>query len=101
MAFPVTMFAVLSKLPEDVQLLAMRDYGNREKSTGTAYLAWFFLGFHYLYLKQWAAQIAFWLTLGGLGMWWFLDVFRVAGLVNRKNEEIAMEVMVQYKLISS
>jgi hypothetical protein len=66
-----------------------------------AYLAWLLFGWHYLYLRRVGLQLAFWVTLGGFGIWWLVDLFRVAGLVNRMNEDMARELMVQYKALNS
>lgn len=62
------------------------------KSTGTAFLFWFLLGAHYAYLGKWGVQILFWLTLGGLGVWLFIDLFRISGLVKRYNANIFRQI---------
>lgn len=62
------------------------------KSTGTAYLCWFFLGCHYAYLGKWGFQILYWLTLGGLGIWAFIDLFLIPSKVNGHNFIIASQI---------
>lgn len=91
---------VFEHLSPSAQVMVKRDYGDRRKSCSAAYCAWFFLGWHYLYLRRPGLQFAFWLTLGGFGVWWFIDVFRVAGIVRRMNEDLARELMVQYKTLT-
>ena len=81
----------------EAQSHVKRDYSSRRKSMLFAYLAWFILGWHYLYLKRVALQFAFWFTFGGLLVWWVVDFFRVWGLVKNMNEDLARELMVQYK----
>ncbi len=56
------------------------------KDLVTAYLLWAFLGAHYAYVGKWGVQILFWLTLGGLLIWWAIDVFRVPSMVRKANE---------------
>jgi hypothetical protein len=51
------------------------------------------LGWHYLYLRKGGLQILFWLTLGGLAVWWLLDIFRLPGLVRNYNRRVAVHVM--------
>ena len=58
------------------------------KSKGTAWVMYLFLGCQYGYLNKWGVQMAYWLTLGGLGMWAFIDLFRINGLVNKHNNKI-------------
>ena len=62
------------------------------KSVGLAYVMWVLLGAHYAYLGRWGLQIAFWLTLGGLGIWAFIDLFRIPGLVADHNWDVAEEL---------
>ena len=63
------------------------------KSTGTAYLLFFFLfGTHYAYLGKWGWQILFWLTLGGVGLWAFIDLLTMSGKVTRHNAKIFMQI---------
>lgn len=62
------------------------------KSTGTAYLFWFFFGAHYAYLGSWGTQILYWITLGGLGIWALLDLFTMSGKVNTYNASIFSQI---------
>lgn len=62
------------------------------KSTGTAYLCWFFLGCHYAYLGKWGIQILYWITLGGVGIWMLIDLFRMGSIVNKHNALIAQQI---------
>lgn len=65
---------------------------SKMKSSGIAYLCWFFLGCHYAYLGRWGTQILFWITAGGLGIWAFLDLFLIPRKVNRYNRRIADQI---------
>ena len=65
---------------------------SKVKSTGTAYLLWFFFGAHYAYLGRWGIQILFWVTLGGLGIWAFIDLFTMSGKVNRRNAKLFQQI---------
>ncbi|WP_372648263.1 TM2 domain-containing protein [Draconibacterium sp.] len=63
-------------------------YQAKIKSTGTAYLFWFLLGAHYLYLGKFGLQILFWITLGGLGFWALIDLFAMSDKVEKYNQPI-------------
>mgnify|MGYP001564846229 CR=1 FL=1 len=65
---------------------------SKVKSTGTAYLLWFFLGAYYAYLGKWGIQILYWITLGGLGIWALIDLFTMSGKVNRHNATIFQQI---------
>lgn len=65
---------------------------SKMKSTGTAYLCWFFIGCHYAYLGKWGLQILYWITIGGLGIWAFIDLFHIPTKVNNHNMKIAYQI---------
>ena len=69
-----------------------RELQGEIKSKGTAFLMYWFLGAHYAYLGKWGVQLAYWFTLGGLGIWLMVDLFRVGGLVKRYNNLIYEEL---------
>ena len=69
-----------------------RELQGEIKSKGTAFLMYWFLGAHYAYLGKWGIQLAYWFTLGGLGIWLIVDLFRVGGLVKRYNNLIYEEL---------
>ena len=69
------------------------------KSTGTAYLLWFFFGCHYAYLGMWGIQILYWIailagfvTLGITWIWVFVDLFLIPGKVANYNRNISLQI---------
>ena len=48
-----------------------------DKSSSVAYLCWLCLGVHYLYFRKPWLQLLYWVTLGGLGVWALIDLFRI------------------------
>jgi TM2 domain-containing membrane protein YozV len=99
MSIPRSVKTALQSLPEDAQRDFKRDYNKRAKSTLIAYIAWFLLGWHYLYLGRIGMQFAFWFTLGFLFVGWIIDFFRIPGMVGRLNEDLAREIMSEYKMM--
>ena len=97
MSIPYALQGVFQSLPANTQSLVLRDYEVRKKSGLIAYILWFFFGFHYLYMGRIAIQLLYWLTVGGFGLWMLIDLFRIPGMVVRKNEDIARELMAQYQ----
>ncbi len=79
--------------------MVQMDYDRRRKSKAVGYLAWLFLGWHYLYLRRIGLQFAFWVTAGGFLIWWFIDLFRVGPIINRMNEDLARDLITQYHSI--
>lgn len=99
MPAPYALRGVHLGLPPNTQSLVLRDYEVRKKSAFFAYFFWFFFGFHYLYLGRIGIQLIYWLTVGGFGFWMLIDLFRIPGMVERKNEDIARELTAQYQAI--
>lgn len=97
MSIPYALNGVFQSLPANTQAMVLRDYEVRKKSGFFAYLFWFFFGFHYLYLGRIGIQLIYWLTIGGFGFWMLIDLFRIPGMVERKNEDIARELVAQYQ----
>lgn len=90
----------VKSLPPSVQqaVIAMSDsyrasffaeYDQKRKKASIAYILWFLFGFHYVYLGKIGLQFAYWFTLGGLGIWWLIDLFRMPSLVRQANEQVA------------
>lgn len=86
----------------------LMQYDAAKKSTGIAYLLWFFLGWlgvHRFYLGQTGSGAAMaiisvlsWLTvifgigLVGfvvIGVWWVVDAFLIPGITTRVNQDLA------------
>jgi len=86
----------------DDRLRTQLTFEAQKKSTGAAYLLWFFLGTfgaHRFYLGEFGTAIAQlllgllgWipLFLGWivLGIWWLVDLFLIPEIVRRKNMEL-------------
>ena len=66
---------------------------SRRKKRRYAYLAWLCLGSHYLYLRRPGTQALFWLTAGGLLIWWLLDLSRIPAMVEGHNRRAVSELL--------
>lgn len=99
--FPFVVEEQLSRLSHNQRSSFRRDYKKRSKSVGLAYLLWLCLGFHYIYLGKWGTQFLYWVTIGGLGVWILIDLFRIPSAVAETNKDVARELMAQYSQIVS
>lgn len=75
--------------------LALRGRASRKKLRW-AYLRWLLLGSHYLYLRRPFTQLLFWASLGGLLLWWLIDLTRIHRLVGRYNERALANLIEVY-----
>jgi hypothetical protein len=90
----------LAKLSSLKQEEFLEEFERKEKSIFVGYILWLLLGWHYAYQKKWGIQILFWITGGGLLIWWLIDIFRVPGMINNYNKDKAIEVMRNLRAIT-
>jgi hypothetical protein len=70
------------------------------KDTLTAYLYWICLGSHYRYLDNNNTQVKFWVTLGGLGLWWLIDIVRIPGMVKDYNINLRLSAVLEAEALT-
>ncbi len=85
-------YAEVEQLDDRAAALFHAEMTRRAKS-GLWGLVCALVGLHYAYLGRWGLLVVYWLTLGGLGLWWFVDLFRVGGLVRDRNTDEALAVL--------
>jgi len=64
---------------------------NDGPSSTVAWLLWLFLGFlgaHRFYLGRTGTGILMLLTLGGLFVWWFIDLFLISGMIRSTRDQL-------------
>ncbi len=68
----------------------------KAKSKTLAYIFWFFLGVlggHRFYAGDVGRGILMAVTLGGLGIWAFIDVFFIGSRIEEKNDQIELAII--------
>src|SRR5579875_2363541 len=79
----------LASLSAQRQQEFVEEFRRKAKSPAIAYIAWLLLAWHYIYLKKIGLQALFWLTGGGIFIWWLVDAFRIPGLIREHNRDVA------------
>lgn len=94
-SLPPTVQHTVAQMDSASQNAFFNEYDRMRKKTSLAYIAWFFIGFHYLYLKKVGVQFAFWATwfIGVGEVWWVVDFFRMPSIVRSANELIARDAL--------
>ena len=88
---------------EDLQLLNS-EMSKKQKSTGTTWLLWVFtagFGGHRFYLGKTGTAVAMLLTFGGLGIWSFIDLFLLNGMIKNTNDKIENEIISEIRLLKN
>jgi TM2 domain-containing membrane protein YozV len=100
------MNSVLSKqdlTTQELQILAT-EMEKRKKSTGVAWLLWFFLGGiggHRYYLGKIGTGILMTITLGCLGIWTLIDLFLLSGMIRKANSEIEQQIIEEIRIMKN
>ena len=97
---PEKVGASLAVLTDEQQERFVEAFKSRYKRTGVAYTLFLLCGCHYAYMNRWGLQVIWWLTLGGLGVWAVIDLFRIPRLVNQYNDEVAKVLTRTIKVLS-
>jgi len=88
--------AVLRKLAgmdATAQLAFAEEFTRKKKSPALAFWLLLPFGMHYAYAGRVWLTLIFLFTMGGFGIWWFIDLFRVWGMVGEYNRSIAIQVL--------
>ena len=88
-----TLNEMITTLPAHAQQIYHERYQARKKSVLIGYLCWWAFGCHYIYTGKYIKQAIFWLTLGGLFIWYLLDLFCMFLVVNSANRQIGFEII--------
>lgn len=92
---------LLQGLREEQKKYVMAQMERKGKDTAMAYAFFLLLGAHYFYLKKPLKNILYWITMGGLGIWGIIDLFRMKSLVENTNMKILQELIVESKFITN
>lgn len=87
---------LLKGLSEEQKEYVMVQMTKKEKDTTMAYFYWIW-GIHYVCFKKPLKCILFAITVGGLGIWWIIDLFRVRSMVEDANIKIVQELIAEAK----
>lgn len=91
-----TQFGAVQSLPPDKQQQFFYEFHHAAKNPTTALILAIF-GFHYIYLGQIGKFIAFFLTGGGLLIWWLYDLVTITKRVRQSNEQAADALIMRLK----
>ena len=96
--------AAINELPESQRSNVLMTLKGRQKSAVVAFVLDLFLGAlgaHHFYLGKTTMGVIYLFTLGFLGIGPLMDLFLVWGATEKKNKEIAVEIISEFQAISS
>lgn len=91
---PATKEAV-ALMATDRQRQFQTEFGKRMRHADAMVLLAIFFPIQLFFLRKVALGVVFWLTLGGLGVWWITEWFLTPWRVRTVNNEIAQELLAE------
>ena len=96
---PDAVLRKLDSMDEATQWSFAEEFAKKRKSPFLAFLL-LQVGLHYAYVGRIWLTLLFIVTLGGFGIWWFIGLFRVFGMVRDRNRSIAIQVLKDIQVLS-
>lgn len=96
---PSVVKGALASLGAIQQQMFVEEYNRKKKSVFVAYVC-LLVGLQYGYLRKWGLQVVFWITAGGVFIWWIILLFSLSSKVKNYNRDVAIEVMRNVKILS-
>ena len=98
---PEAVIRKLSTMDEVNQEAFLTEFNKKKKSRLMAFVLLFiFPCWHYFYLGKVWMNLLFWFTLGGFMFWWFIDIFRIPGMVREYNKTVAIGVLKEIQFLN-
>ena len=89
---PDAVLRKLNEMDESAQMGFAEEFAKKKKSPLIAFLL-VGAGLHYAYLGRIWLTLFFLFSMGGFGIWWLIDIFRVFGMVRERNRSVAIQVL--------
>ena len=98
---PPAVYRKVAAMDDLNQAAFVSEFRKKQKSGLIAFVLLMSIpSFHYFYLGKVWLNILFWGTIGGFGLWWFIDLFRTVGLVREYNKTVAINVLRDIQILN-
>jgi hypothetical protein len=99
---PEAVLRNLATMDSSTQTAFLTEFQFRRKSCLMAFLLWaIFPSWHYFYVGKVWVNLLFWVSFGGFCLWWFADLFRLAGLIREYNRTVAISVLKDIRFLET
>lgn len=97
---PTTVKAALSKMSTEDQAMYQEQFSKKCKGSGLMLVLAIFFPIQLFLLGKTGLGIAYWLTGGGMGIWWIIEIFITGKRVREYNEDVATKTLTDMKIMN-
>lgn len=97
---PIMVKEPLSKMSVENQSMFVEEYKRKSKSKGLMIILAIFFPIHLFLLGKTGLGIAYWLTGGGMGIWWLIEIFMASKRATEFNGDLGTQIMRDMKLMA-
>jgi len=98
---PSSVKNALGRMPRDQQAVFEEEYVDKRRSGLLMLLLSILFPIHFFFEGRVGLGILYWLTLGGYGIWWFIEILTVWGRTKRYNQDSATALLRDMKIMNS
>lgn len=98
---PSSVKNALGRMPGDQQAVFEEEYVQKRRNAVLLLLLSILFPIHFFFEGRIGLGILYWLTLGGFGIWWFIEILTVWGRTKRYNQDSATALLRDMKIMSA
>lgn len=88
-------------MPSEQQAVFEEEYDRKRRNVVLLGILAIFFPIHFFLEGRIVPGILYWITLGGFGIWWLIEIFTVWGRTSRYNEDAAKTILRDMKIMGS
>lgn len=98
---PSSVKNALGRMPGEQQAVFEEEYDRKKRNGVLLGLLAIFFPIHFFLEGRVGLGILYWITLGGIGVWWLVEIFTVWGRTAHYNEDAATALLRDMKIMSA
>ena len=91
----------LGKMPSEQQAVFEEEYSRKKRNPVLLLILAILFPIHFFLEGRVGMGLLYWITIGGFGIWWIIEIFLVWGRTNRYNEDQSKALLRDMKIMGS
>lgn len=98
---PSSVKNALGRMPGEQQAVFEEEYVDRRRNAVLMLLLAILFPIHFFFEGRVGLGVLYWLTLGGFGIWWVIEILTVWGRTKRYNQDSATALLRDMKIMNA